>query len=214
MKLIGCDRCRTVFPRDAQHTALWLFDTVGDEMDLHVPEPSDSRELCPSCRADLDAFLAGTPDDAARTDAGPAVKTKRKSPTWSKEHTCEICGRTGVQRFIQTPTGWRCSPTAVKCPGNQAASDIPAKQFAADVTPPEPPKLPRVPGEPPSERPSEPAPADPPPDQPPMPPGVTARCKDCTRTWNLTGFILQKAVEMHELKHGHIVDILDNAGAA
>lgn len=92
MKLIGCDRCRTVFPRDAQHTVVWLFDTVGDEMDLHVPEPSDSRELCPSCRADLDAFLAGTPDDAARTDAGPAVKTKRKSPTWSKEHTCEICG--------------------------------------------------------------------------------------------------------------------------
>lgn len=212
MKLIGCDRCRTVFPRDAQHTAVWLFDTVGDEMDLHVPEPSDSRELCPGCRADLDAFLAGTPDAAARTDAGPAVKTKRKSPTWSKEHTCEICGRTGVQRFIQTPTGWRCSPTAVKCPGNQAARGRPAEPCDDCETngvnciahrPPAPAAV-SLP---------EPAPTAAP-TAPPVPPGVTARCKDCTRTWNLTGFILQKAVEMHELKHSHIVDVIDQEATA
>ncbi len=34
------------------------------------------------------------------------------------QHTCEICGRTGTRRYIETTTGWRCSPTATKCPAN------------------------------------------------------------------------------------------------
>lgn len=210
MKLIGCDRCSAVFPRDARHTALWVFDTIGDEIDLHVPEPSDTKELCPACRADLDAFLASLNHTAGIA----AVGGKRKAPTY-QQRTCEICGRTGQQRFTPTETGWRCSPTAVKCPGNQTTSGVPAS--SADVTPPQPPpcpKPPRVTGEPPSDWLSEPAPAEPASDQPPMPPGVTARCKDCTRTWNLSGFILEKAVEMHELKHSHIVEVIDQETTA
>lgn len=44
-------------------------------------------------------------------------------------------------------------------------------------------------------------------------PGVTARCQDCTRTWTLTGRVLESAVELHEVKHAHIVDVLEAANA-
>jgi hypothetical protein len=36
-------------------------------------------------------------------------------------------------------------------------------------------------------------------------PGITASCTDCTRTWTLTGRVLDQAVAMHEQKHSHIV---------
>lgn len=47
----------------------------------------------------------------------------------------------------------------------------------------------------------------------PPTPGVTARCQDCTRTWNITGRILDQAIEMHELKHAHIVTTHEHARA-
>lgn len=44
-------------------------------------------------------------------------------------------------------------------------------------------------------------------------PAVTARCQDCTRAFTLTGRVLDQAVKLHELKHGHIVDIIEPAEA-
>lgn len=41
--------------------------------------------------------------------------------------------------------------------------------------------------------------------------GVTARCQDCTRAFTLSGRPLEQAAQMHEMKHGHIVDVLDGA---
>ncbi|WP_165692685.1 helix-turn-helix domain-containing protein, partial [Mycolicibacterium fortuitum] len=40
-------------------------------------------------------------------------------------------------------------------------------------------------------------------------PDTTARCSDCSRTWNLTGRVLDHAIQLHEMKHDHIVDILN-----
>ncbi|UJL29958.1 hypothetical protein HZU38_05510 [Mycolicibacterium vanbaalenii] len=147
------------------------------------------------------------------------------------EHTCEICGRVGTRRYVKTDTGWRCSPTATACVGNQpepvrkvgltvpvsdedfdraaarwgcldcaegtctrpaghaSASDIPAKQIPAKVTPAPEPPAPRIPHSKSTD--------------------VTARCQDCTRAFTLTGRVLRQAIDMHELKHGHIVTVLD-----
>jgi hypothetical protein len=145
------------------------------------------------------------------------------------EHTCEVCGRTGTRRYVSTPTGWRCAPSSAEACARKAgaksapprpadpqyahrtgrglpgqASDIPAKQFQPNVTPPKP--------EPPTVIPIDRTP--PPAPAPvvrtaglPRAQAVTARCQDCTRTWTLTDRPLQMAVEMHELKHAHIVDI-------
>ncbi|AER48438.1 DNA binding protein [Mycobacterium phage Babsiella] len=40
---------------------------------------------------------------------------------------------------------------------------------------------------------------------------VTARCRDCPRTWNLTGRVLKLTVELHEHQRGHVVDIEEGA---
>lgn len=112
------------------------------------------------------------------------------------EHTCEICGRVGTRRY--TPTGkggWRCAPSATACSGNQPdpVSKIPNPVLTKDL--------------------DEPAPSDIPAKQfPPkvtLTPGVTARCQDCSRFWNLTGRVLQAAVDTHEFQKGHIVTVLE-----
>ncbi|KWX66831.1 hypothetical protein [Mycobacterium sp. NAZ190054] len=134
----------------------------------------------------------------------------------SDPKTCEICGRVGTRRYV--PIGdaksgrWRCSPTATACIGNQptpadcnkdgrnstpnvaSASDIPAKQIPPKVTPAPEPPAPRIPHSKSTE--------------------VTARCVDCTRTYTLTGRVLQQAIDMHELKHGHIVQVVDQEVAS
>ncbi|MCV7174860.1 hypothetical protein [Mycolicibacterium sphagni] len=118
------------------------------------------------------------------------------------QRTCELCNRNGTRRFMQTATGWRCSPTATKCIGNQtptppkspparvAASDIPAKPIQRDVTP-------------------EPAAATTASD---VDAEVTARCRDCKRSWTHTGPVLAALIQTHEENRSHIVDVL--AGAA
>ncbi len=152
------------------------------------------------------------------------------------ERTCEICGRVGTRRYVKTDTGWRCSPTATACVGNQpepvrkvgltvpvsdedfdraaarwgcldcaegtctrpaghsSASDIPAKQFPTKVTPEPEPPAPRIPHSKSAE--------------------ITARCQDCTRAFTLTGRVLRQAIDMHELKHGHIVQVVDREAAS
>lgn len=44
----------------------------------------------------------------------------------------------------------------------------------------------------------------------PRKPPITARCTTCSRSWNLTGRVLESAIALHEYqKPGHIVDTLD-----
>lgn len=207
------------------------------------------------------AFLAllhlptGTPaivaPVAAAVSTGPApVKKKSRRLQDSVEYTCELCGREGTRRFVQTATGWRCAPSsAERCRRHQerapkvrgiaaqsaklsAAQDVEivtrygagesvrslAANFCVSIptiynaikraqipasdscAKPETPQIKHVDVAKPEPRPS-----------PGLP--VTARCQDCTRTFTLTGRVLTQAVEMHELKHGHIV-IVDEAAAA
>ncbi|MBX9918845.1 MAG: hypothetical protein K2Y33_03270 [Mycolicibacterium frederiksbergense] len=137
------------------------------------------------------------------------------------EHTCEQCGRTGTRRFVQTATGYRCAPSsAAACArkaGAKAAppspvdpryahrngrglpgqtSDIPAKPLQPNVTPTPlrtatpPPERTKTAGQPRADH-------------------ITARCQDCTRTWTLTGRVLQSAIDMHEFQAGHVVTNLE-----
>lgn len=209
-------------------------------------------------------------DDTA--DAAPAPREpaplKMPGPLDRVKHTCEVCGRDGTRRYVQTPTGWRCGPSSAdRCqrraeaqanpaprgpkyahrlgrglPG--AASDIPAKDIPANVTPAEDNPLPRahrligelvdgvadkVLGAParvddsgassPATSPaaksaqvSAPAAVDQ--RARAAKPGVTAQCRDCPRSWNLTGRVLRMAIDMHEAKSGHIVDELDQEETA
>lgn len=151
--------------------------------------------------------------------AAPKAKRQRSPAQDAVTHTCEICGRTGTRRYVETATGWRCSPTATKCLGNRA--EKPAENMTENMTAqPDP-----APGQGESEdcnkageistpnvalpdrssTPTEPAKA--------APPAYTARCQDCTRTWTLTGRVLRMAVDTHELKHAHIVNIVGGADA-
>ncbi|CAN5143709.1 hypothetical protein BH11ACT6_BH11ACT6_34560 [soil metagenome] len=138
-------------------------------------------------------------------------------------HTCEICGRTGSRRFHPTPTGWRCTAYEV-CAGRAATTltaaqpepSAPAEPVAAGL-----PELctacgrveadPHVCATAPDPRPVADAPADVP--SGPNPAPASARCQNCPRTFTLTGRNLRGAVDMHEFKTGHIVDMLDVADA-
>lgn len=84
---------------------------------------------------------SGTPIDpppgGQDTPAPAAPNPKRPFDT---PRTCEVCGRVGTRRFKQTPTGWRCSLTAAKCPGNRAAAEwkpTSADEIPAKSPPPE-----------------------------------------------------------------------------
>lgn len=131
MKLIGCDRCGATFPASKPHSLVCVFDKPTDA------EPSVTRELCLSCRSDLSGFFTHPNHEMPAPARRPvAIVAEQPMPDpepagdrrggWSKkvpDRTCEICGRVGKQRFIETATGWRCAPTAVKCPGNHAATE-------------------------------------------------------------------------------------------
>lgn len=212
MKLIGCDRCGAIFPSGTRHTKLRIFDTTHDFIEDDGAPAFEHKELCPVCRSELDVFLTGV-GDIEVADESPhthSLNGRFGVTNETPKRTCEICGRVGIQRFIETETGWRCSPTAVKCPGNKSASDSAAKRFPTDVIP---------------ARTADPVPAlastteptcgdEPDSDEPtPLPPGVTAQCRDCPRHWNLTGIVLRHAVDLHEFKTSHMVDVLEGATA-
>ncbi|MCG5431197.1 hypothetical protein LV457_02690 [Mycobacterium sp. MYCO198283] len=138
-------------------------------------------------------------DGAAVTeDEQPVVvdtTTTKRSAQDSARRTCEVCGRVGSRRFVATDTGWRCAPTATACVGHKTdqaaavASDIALEPFQPEVTPPAATK-----DEAASTR-----------------PAVTARCRDCPRTWNLTGRVLRTAIDTHEFQKHHIVDVTEEA---
>ncbi len=178
---------------------------------------------------------------AAIAEVKAAQKPSRAGTAASKaqdavKHICEVCGRDGTRRYTRTPTGWRCAPSSAdRCarrsaaqagappvdprfthrsgrgvpqahethsPAVAAASTAPAPargDFAAPVT---------------QRRVEKPAQAF---VIPHATDGViTAQCQDCRRTWTLSGPELQADVDGHELRKGHIVDVLDRAeeGAA
>ncbi len=204
MKLIGCDRCSASLPADKPHTELVVYDLESDEGDHRA-----DFDLCFTCRSDLATFLTGTlgvpervgpqtipgretgpqPTPAPQPDAQdldePSTAPRAQD---AMRHTCEICGREGTRRFVETETGWRCAPSATKCPGNKQPDSAPEPVVApvAGVH---------------DERPLA------------LAAGITAKCQDCTRTWTLTGRVLRSAVEMHEQKHSHFVDVADGATA-
>lgn len=202
MKLIGCDRCGAIFPSETRHTKLRIFDTTHDVIEDDGAPAFEHKELCPVCRADLDAFLAAVPPPVQSLEVvtdEPADEPE-EIPTHKRQaekRTCQSCGHTGFRKFQKTPTGWCCW----RCIDTQKRQIPPPADDAAEAeADPEPaPETPQP---------------EPPAAAPPMPAGVTARCQDCTRTYTLTGVPLRHAVEMHELKHSHIVDVLDSAGAA
>jgi len=131
------------------------------------------------------AERAAEPPAPDRVDEVIAERPRQDSVTY----TCEICGREGKRRFTKTETGWRCSPSATKCPGHKtAAAPAPAKA---------------APAKPAARQ------ADPPKSQ--LFPDTTARCTDCPRSWNLHGKVLELAIESHETSKGHIVELVEVA---
>lgn len=163
----------------------------------------------------------------ARPQATVVVK-EPKAPARTQdsiERTCRICGRVGKRRYVEDEQGWRCSPTATSCPGNETAKppysypetvlEEPLPTYSIDALPvqsqiprrqPVLEKLHTTPQKPvvatQAERHAEVAKQA----AAIARATVTARCQDCTRTWILTGRVLQMAIDLHEQKHSHIVD--------
>lgn len=159
-----------------------------------VPDPAPEQpplpphDACRGCGAQFDqAHVGDCPEQRADHATGRAVGGRASNSFQdASKRTCVICGREGSRRFTKTELGWRCSPSATKCPGNRtvppppAVSDIPVKPIQPLFT--TPPK-----------------------------PDVTARCRDCPQTWKLTGRVLDMAVDLHEAKRGHMVEVLEAA---
>lgn len=119
------------------------------------------------------------------------------------QKTCEVCGREGTRQYVQTATGWRCQ-SAMKCGERHRPHRAPERP--ATATPSAVAML-RELDEPPTKAESEVAQFV---DAIAKSAVVTvsARCKDCNRTWMTTGHFLEQSVQLHEQTHGHIVDVL------
>jgi hypothetical protein len=153
------------------------------------PELPREAEPEPEPTPDPEPAVVALEPVALEPDQPPA----RKKRTEGEQHTCEICGRKGTRRFV--PVGdikdgrWKCSPTATAC----APQFKPPGKYT-------PPAVSDIPARALSANAA-------------VTPGVTARCQDCSRTWNLTGIVLDSAVEAHEINQGHIVTIVDDQEA-
>lgn len=168
-------------------------------------------------------------DSPAATDTTAAARPTRDTV----KRICDLCGREGTRRFMPggAPggTGWKCSPTASACIGNRpepvvkvpnlalknlaAPASIPcAKPEAAQVKPPASDEC-NIGGR--NSTPNVASASEPTRTLPrTIAANVTAHCNDCTRTWTLTGRVLEMAIEAHELKHSHIVTaLIDTADA-
>lgn len=177
----------------AGHLVDMIIAQIATASGLEDDEPPESADV---------AELSGDTDRTSRAQD-------------AEQRTCDLCGRVGTRRYVQTGSGWRCAPTATACIGNREGvatkavppeapaaelSDIPAKQFRPDDTP-------RVEPTPPVSPPAVTVKRSSSDDLP-----ITARCRDCPKTYTLTGDQLSNIVDVHELK-GHIVDVLEVADA-
>ncbi len=123
----------------------------------------------------------------------PARCTARRTRSQDKaQRTCELCGRAGSRRFVESDTGWRCAPTATKCVGHRRPTPevgAPKRERHAALAPHR--------AAPEAERHLNLV----------HTPAVTAQCQDCTRTWTVSGDALREETEAHELARGHIITI-------
>lgn len=139
---------------------------------------------------------AAAPEIPSTTTPAPCAARRARSKD-KTQRTCELCGRAGSRRFVESSTGWRCAPTATKCVGHRRpASEIDApqrprhtRQSSHRVAPDGERHLNLV-----------------------QIPGVTAHCQDCTRTWTLTGDALREETDAHELARGHITTVHEQSG--
>lgn len=143
------------------------------------------------------AVIGAAAPESPSTTMPSACKARRTRSKDKAHRTCELCGRAGSRRFVESSTGWRCAPTATKCVGHRRpASEIDAPQrprhtaqSSHRVTPDGERHLNLV-----------------------QLPGVTAHCQDCTRTWTLSGDALLEETEAHELARGHIITVHEQPG--
>ncbi|MCT7369429.1 hypothetical protein [Mycolicibacterium llatzerense] len=184
----------------AQHAQLGDIARAASEIAAPASESDAAPEPSP------EPYVAITPAKQGGI-ASSAVQDAVK-------RTCVVCGRVGSRRFIETALGWRCSPSATKCPGNRT---FPPPKVTVKTPPPSTSTV-RVLDEiaaPVAERIIEtPAPADTQAEVEQLAHAiaenhVTARCTDCPQTWKLTGRVLRMAVDTHEMRRGHIVDVLE-----
>lgn len=62
MRLVKCDRCGHQFAAETAHTVLRSFHVSRDVIELDVlPAQGIHHDLCRTCRADFDAFMANQP---------------------------------------------------------------------------------------------------------------------------------------------------------
>ncbi|MGV0793048.1 hypothetical protein [Mycolicibacterium sp. XJ1819] len=122
----------------------------------------------------------------AAADVSPTPSLPPRVKPGKPQRTCEVCGRVGEQRFVETATGWKCSPTA-KCVGNRQASPaLTSVNGSGEHTPAQPVQFST---------------------------GITAKCLDCTRTFSVEGQALQAAVDHHENATGHMVQFASEAAS-
>lgn len=159
-----------------------VVDNICDQITTHTPE--DETEPALPEPPEPERFVAEWtppwgPDKSPSTHGGYASCRAQDA----HRRVCEICGREGTRRYVQTATGWRCAPSATKCPGNRPNVDQqPARPSAAEVEQIADDIARNV---------------------------TTAQCTDCPRTWTLTGRVLDNAIDIHETNTGHIVTITE-----
>lgn len=196
---------------------------INRALRITLTRDGDDRHFCgPNC---LHIWM-NSPGPVPTGDVTVTAKPQPKAPARTQdatEHTCEICGRTGSRRYMQTETGWRCAPSATKCSGNDAAvkASTASTETVRDAFRAIPATVPALVHPRPTVTVKTPPVATQAQKQAELATvaqavevnKITARCLDCTRTFTLTGRILEQAAEMHELKHSHIVAITEKEAA-
>lgn len=161
-----------------------VVDNICDQIAAHASEPDTEPALpeTPEPERFVAEWTPPWPADATPGERGGIASCRAQD---THQRVCEVCGRKGTRRYIQTETGWRCAPSATKCPGNRGPSQPSA--------PPEPPSAAEV------EQIADDIARN----------VTTAQCTDCPRTWTITGRVLDNAVDIHETNTGHIVTITE-----
>lgn len=201
------------------------------DMFVTAATPTERGDFCsPIClsawnTARVESKLAPKSDPEPEPTPEP-VKPKPAAQD-AKVRTCEVCGRIGTRRYVATATGWRCSPTATACAPRFQPKGAPSPvarardavaelvDGVADKVLNAPPPKPNASAigiggtsafvrSPDRERSAAMERGKPP---------VTARCTGCKHTWNLTGRVLKMAVDTHEVRTGHVIDVIEDSDA-
>lgn len=112
---------------------------VGNTLYTATPKNEATRHFCDiACLADWARETSTStpksePEPSAEPEPDEPKPTKMPRPQDSVKRTCEVCGREGTRRFVETATGWRCAPTATACIGNQRPNSEPPKDLPDGV---------------------------------------------------------------------------------